>query len=210
MTFVDVGANIGYFSLLAAVCVGPRGKVVAFEPSTRNCALHQLSANANGFGQIEIQPFAVAESSRLMIYDPQASNGIVSDFEGDPKVLASRQVVRAVTLDDALRSADRIDAIKLDIEGAEWRALKGGQAVLARHRPVLFTEFMPRGLGSVSKVSGAQYLQLMIDCGYTLTVLAKQSAPVECGTDVEQVLRALEQEALNHLDLMAQPIRKPE
>jgi FkbM family methyltransferase len=205
MVFVDVGANIGYFSLLSAAAVGPTGRVFAFEPSPRNCAMLHFSAAANGFRNIEIHPFAVFESAQLLVYDTQGSNGIVSDLTDDARILAYREVARACTLDGVLGVAGRVDAIKLDIEGAEYCALRGAQGVLRRHRPVLFTEFSPGGLRNVSKVSGTEYLQLLIDAGYALWVLRDDGQPIECSTDVDRVLRLCEARRASHIDLLARP-----
>ena len=59
MVVLDVGANIGYYSLLAAARVGPTGQVIAFEPGAANTALIQKSAQANGFSNIAVWPKGV-------------------------------------------------------------------------------------------------------------------------------------------------------
>ncbi|MCX7827376.1 MAG: FkbM family methyltransferase, partial [Verrucomicrobiae bacterium] len=59
--FVDIGANIGYHTLMAAARVGAGGSVIAFEPNPANCALLQKSIAANGFGNIRVHPNAVAD-----------------------------------------------------------------------------------------------------------------------------------------------------
>jgi hypothetical protein len=79
MVFVDIGANIGYFSLLAAKLVGPNGLVLAFEPSQGSCTLLQMSAWLNHLSNIEIYPFAAAEQDSSVVFDTlMGSNGSIS------------------------------------------------------------------------------------------------------------------------------------
>src|SRR5690606_15185214 len=82
MTFVDVGANIGYFALLAASLVGAQGKVIAFEPNLENCELLRRSIAANGFDDfVHVHPYAVAEKAQFFTLDVgTSSNGRIIDF----------------------------------------------------------------------------------------------------------------------------------
>lgn len=83
MVFVDVGANIGYFTMLAASLVGPGGKVIAFEPNEDNCDLVRRSTQANGFTTVELHPNAVAEKAQIfrLVVDGRTSNGRVIDSD---------------------------------------------------------------------------------------------------------------------------------
>jgi FkbM family methyltransferase len=76
MVFVDVGANVGFLSLLAARLVGARGKVHAFEPNQYFCKLLQLSAEKNGFENIEIYPMAIADGRKSVLYYNGRGNGV--------------------------------------------------------------------------------------------------------------------------------------
>ena len=77
-TFVDIGANIGWFSLLAASLVGPAGKVVAVEPNPWNVALLGQSVKENGFDNIEILAVALAEEAGAVALETDGSNGQAS------------------------------------------------------------------------------------------------------------------------------------
>ena len=90
-TFIDVGANIGYFALLAAKIVGPAGRVVAFEPNPANCDLLRRSIEANQFGTITLHQNAVAEARQTIHFATAGidSNGrMVNPAEAAAEVVA--------------------------------------------------------------------------------------------------------------------------
>jgi len=204
MTLLDIGANIGYFTMLARSIVGQTGKVWAFEPNPLNCTLLHLSLAANSFQDVEIFPFALADSPRLFVYDAQGSNGTITPYGGDPAALSARTVIRSVVLDDVLRP-DRCDVLKIDVEGAEFLALQGGVNLIRTHHPVIFTEFSPPALRNVSGVSGEQYLQFLFSEGYRVNVINATSALVECGDDSGKVMKHFENAHVSHIDLLAIP-----
>lgn len=146
--FLDVGANQGEFSVAAARVLG-FGKVIAFEPVTEY--RERLAGNValNGFNNVLIVPVALGEQEgSLPIYDENAPFADGTRNEGLPTLFAfgsrnhPREVVRVRPLDDVLDELDvaRVDLIKLDIEGAEWMALRGAKNTIQRYRPVLILE----------------------------------------------------------------------
>ena len=157
---VDVGAHCGMVSLFAARCVGRQGRVLAFEPSPREFA--RLSANvaAGDLIQVEIHQAALAEAPgtvTLRLAEPghAGHNTIGSAFAYADVVVAALHAVPATTLDAALAGLARCDLVKMDIEGAELRALRGGAVALARLRPALILEVFDRALaGSGDTVDG--------------------------------------------------------
>lgn len=207
MVFVDVGANIGYFTLLGAHLIGPLGKVIAFEPFQSNVKLLYLNAALNGYSQVAIHPFAVADRNGLLAYDNTASNGVISEPRPELGFLQSTTLVPAVRLDDLLGTADRIDAIKLDIEGAEYRALEGAARVLRTHRPHIYSEFSPPALSAVSGATAEAYLQrLLVDEGYCIDVLDRDGTVASCGRDLSKVIEWFERDGTDHIDVLARPI----
>lgn len=147
MTVVDIGANIGYYTLLAARLVGPQGKVYAFEPSQENFALLSRNVEANGYKNVVLVPKAVCERSgtaRLRLDRESSGNHSLSGIRGE----GASAEVETVSLDDFFSSVhERIDVIKIDAEGAEVAILQGMLATLARNPDlVLFTEFFPRAI----------------------------------------------------------------
>lgn len=216
MVFLDLGASAGYFSLLAAHLVGPGGRVIAFEPGADNARLILMSALVNRFDHLDLYPSAVADSETTFLFDMMlGSNGTLSaevaralsteEITG----LYYRTLVRTVRLDTVLRGLPRLDVIKMDIEGAEYRALAGGRHLIDTHRPIIFSEFSPSGLQNVSQVSGETYLAALVDKRYTLSVINPDGRIVACGQDIGQVMRLFEAAQMDHLDLVAHPQPDP-
>lgn len=199
---VDVGANVGYHSLMAASRVGRVGKVIAFEPASDNCALLTRSLGINGFVNVVLYPFAVADMNGLVGFEMDDSNGGINP--GDP--FASAMQVRGVTLDALLADEPRIDVIKMDIEGSEGRALRGMRALLRRHHPVLFTEFFPSALASRSGMSGEEYLNELRELGYLPAVIDWRHGPSRVAQTNTEILAQVDAGVRGYADLVARPL----
>jgi FkbM family methyltransferase len=132
-TVVDVGAHVGYYTLLAAELVGPRGRVFAFEPNPRNCAFLRSHVAANGLANVTVEESAVSDRSGMARFD-------FGTGTGTGRLAHSGTLeVGTVALDEYC-AAHRIvpDAIKIDVEGAELDVLRGAEATIAARPPVLF------------------------------------------------------------------------
>jgi FkbM family methyltransferase len=149
MTVVDAGANIGFYSLLAARRVGPTGKVYAFEPEAANFALLMKNIGLNGYKNIRALPAALAESTkRVALYLSREGSGSHSIYH-DAAVGNGSVEVEALSFDEFWEAEGRpaIGFIKMDIEGAEAAALEGMKNFLeATDRLTLITEFFPGAL----------------------------------------------------------------
>lgn len=203
--FVDVGAHVGYFSLLAASIVGASGRVVSVEPSHAACALLWSSVQLNGLRQVELYPFAAAEARRVFVLAGRGGHATLVEWDGPAVSAPVSALTVSVTLDELLGDAPRVDLIKLDIEGAEARALAAARRTLAAHRPVIVTEFAPAALQSVSGVSGEAYLRQIVDARYELSVLEEGSDPRPCGGDPRPVLAALARHPSPRIEVLALP-----
>lgn len=201
MVLVDIGANIGYYSLLAAARVGPGGKVIAFEPSAQNCELLRMSLAANGFANVVLHPYAVADADKVVGFDMGDSNGRIDPVNPS----ASAFQVRAVRLDDFLRDEARIDLIKLDIEGAEGLALAGMRSLLHQHHPVIVTEFSPAALKARSGIAPEQYLAFLSDLGYAVFVIDRKQGRSARPQSQAEIMAQFAASASDHLDLLALP-----
>lgn len=146
--FIDAGANQGEFSIAAARIV-QQGKVIAFEPVSEYRERLLENVRLNNFGNVQVITAALGEKEgHLPIYDRQENFTDGTRNEGLPTLFASesrhhaREVVQVRRLDDVLRELGipRVDVIKLDIEGAEWIALRGAVNTLASCRPTLVLE----------------------------------------------------------------------
>jgi FkbM family methyltransferase len=144
---VDLGANIGYYTLLLAKLVGPQGRVHAFEPDPDNFAILEKNVASNGYRNVKLVRQAVSGTTGdIKLYRAE-------DDPGDHRVYDSHDdrqsiIIRATRLDDYFDGREaRIDFIKMDIQGAEGAALEGMFSLLERNQGVrLLMEFWPIGL----------------------------------------------------------------
>lgn len=150
---LDIGAHIGYYTLMAAKRVGEKGKVYAFEPNLDNCILLRKNLKINGFKNVIIVDKAVAQSTkRAKLFLSQISTGMHSllDIDDNP---GFNTLVDTVSLDDFFaENIPRISVIKMDIEGGEYAALGGMKKLLKRNKKLaLFTEFSPYAIKKAKK-----------------------------------------------------------
>jgi FkbM family methyltransferase len=142
MTFYDVGANIGFFSLLAARIVGPAGRVVAFEADPEVAQRLRQHVERNQFSTISAEQKAVWSETRPMFFartDPETS----PDRGLGHVVTASAAgaiPVQAISLDDFLQTSPTPDFLKCDVEGAEVEVFRGAHRLLNKIRPILLCE----------------------------------------------------------------------
>jgi FkbM family methyltransferase len=142
MTFYDIGANIGFFSLLAARLVGKEGRVVAFEADPEIAARLREHVARNEFGWITVEEKAVWSEPRTVFFartDPAASpdrglGHVVSASSGETIQ------VSAESLDDYTWTRPAPDFLKCDVEGAEVEVFRGAQRLLNEKRPGIICE----------------------------------------------------------------------
>lgn len=141
--FVDVGAHVGYFSLLAARFVGPEGRVLAIEANADNVRQFRQHVAANTIANIDIVETVVGDRpSTRTFYTNVDNDGGHSLWNPGLHVLNERSRERVVaqdrrvdTLDAVLSAWDRIKMMKMDIEGSELLALQGATGLLADRPP---------------------------------------------------------------------------
>ncbi len=173
MTVVDVGANLGYYSLLASRLVGPTGQVVALEPNSENCRLLLSSLRLHAVTNVVLLPVAADIATGWAYYSTHVgSNGGIID---DTDLLAHPGVVVPTFCLDDIVSAP-VGFMKMDVEGAEGRVVKGAARLIERDRPVVTTELKEEMLRRVSGSSVADYLGWFEGLGYTPTLLEKNGA----------------------------------
>lgn len=144
MTVLDIGAHQGLYTLLASRRVGPSGHVFSFEPSPRERRALRLNLTINFCDNVVVQALALGSqetTADLYVVD-KYNTGYNSLRPPNVPEPTSTVAVRVGTLDNWLaeEKIDRVDFIKLDVEGAELSVLKGARELLARARPVLLIE----------------------------------------------------------------------
>ncbi len=168
-TVLDIGANIGATCLPLAQRVGLRGHVVAFEPNPVIFARLERHKNLNNLGQLHIVPLALGcDVGFVELETPNDANW------GTTRVARksdSRSGVKMCTLDDFLcdHPVERVDIIKIDVEGFELNVLKGAVKTLQRYAPKLYVELndellIRQGANAVAVVDHLQGLGYKITC----------------------------------------------
>lgn len=197
--FVDVGANVGYYTMIAAG-IATDGIVIAVEPSVRNVRAILAGAEVNGFSNIVVRNVAATAEWRLMAFGSTGSNGIVGQLDGDGE---SVDIVQGVPLDASLAGLERLDLIKIDIEGAEMIALQGAERTLATFHPTIVSEFAPPAIGAVSGASGEEYLELLLGHDYELSVILPDGEVTPATRAIDAVMNYFDAARSDHIDILA-------
>jgi FkbM family methyltransferase len=142
MVFYDLGANIGFFSLLAARLVGATGKVFSFEPDPEIADRLRRNIGRNGFTNtmvVEAGIWSASGNVNFVAADLSSPDRGVGKFVAGENAMAGTPT-RSVALDDFVHSAPYPDAIKCDIEGAEIEAFRGAEKLLEARHPMILCE----------------------------------------------------------------------
>ena len=171
--FIDVGANAGLFTLLAARAVGPHGVVHALEPGPTPFGLLETSVRINGFGWVTCHKAGLSNTRErrdlLSAADPL---GAYSSL-GKPinAEVVSHENIELWTFDEFLREQDlvgRVAMVKIDVEGWERRVLEGGRTALLRpDAPVLQVEFTDSAAVNAGSSCGDVY-EALHEFGFTM------------------------------------------
>lgn len=166
--FYDVGANVGFFSLLAARIVGERGAVYAFEPLAHVAAEARANAARNRLANVAVVEVAVGDrdgSAQLVVTrHPGGATLSPADVGGDA---VGTVTVRTVRLDDLVAAGTLRppDAVKIDVEGVEAEVIEGLRRTIADHHPVIVCEVdAATGERVAEKVRGISELLAGLGC----------------------------------------------
>jgi FkbM family methyltransferase len=185
MTVVDVGANMGFYTLNLAKRVGPTGRVYAFEPDPTNRMLLQRGIRLNGLKNVICESAAVMNcEGNIHLYLSQINFGDHRVFESPDYHRAQESdetgripvEVPAIILDNYLGGVP-VDIVKMDIQGAEWMALAGMHQTLSNKQTTLFFEFWPHGILQ-SGGDPALFLQTLTNLGFELLEIREQDRKV--------------------------------
>lgn len=144
--FFDVGAHVGFYSLIASRVVGLRGRVVAFEPDPKNVQLLREHVNRNGLSNVSIAQAAAWRSDGEVLFQrggmpagKSSRRGAVIESGAAPES-GETLSIQAVTLDRYAAGGYSPSLVKVDVEGAECEVLKGAERLLAQAKPALICE----------------------------------------------------------------------
>jgi FkbM family methyltransferase len=168
---IDAGAHVGIFALHMAQAAGPEGQVLAFEPFEANARCLDDAIEENAFkNRIVVRRHALADVSSagewsLATHAGNSGGAFLVDRGSEVPNGSVRQAVTCVALDDVPRSG-RVSFMKMDIEGAEFLALRGASRLLAADRPVLLCDVDYAQLAQVSKVNPEELFMFLARFGY--------------------------------------------
>lgn len=202
-TVVDIGANIGYFTLYTARLVGPKGRVIAIEPGPMSYALLSKNVAVNGYKHVTTENAAVAD------YNGKATFMLCRTGETDNKLAAvvdknSTEVrdpieVTVFRLDDYLKNEFVVDFIKLDVQGAEYFALNGMKQTLANPNIQVLMEYSPGSLEVVG-VKAEDFLAFIRSLKFRIFVLPEEREMYEVSD--EELLKTYGPNRKSHTNLV--------
>ena len=207
MNVIDVGANIGWFSLLSAHLVGSKGLVYSFEPGTINGKILCINKQFNKFDNIKIIHAAASDKIESLDYSSSFSNGFVSQMtDVSNEEILSSDIVFGIPIDDVIPESLPVNLIKVDVEGYEMKVLSGALKIIKKWNPIIIAEFSE---GAVSKKNGSSgnYLNLLIEAGYKISAVTKTDI-IDCGQSIQDIINIFEKQKLDHIDILAMPITK--
>ena len=166
-TVLDIGANVGFFSILLSRLVGSKGKVIAFEPLPRNLDFINRHIQLNKLENITVYAAAVGEKTGVMRFDssPCHSQGRLAP-SGDLEV-------STITLDSISELNNPVSFVKIDVEGAEADVLRGGKSFFKSNRPIVL-------LATHGQKKADDCQKILIDYGYSLTIIGRDLYGSKC------------------------------
>lgn len=194
MIVVDVGANIGYYALLEARLVGPRGRVLAIEPVPENARMFLHNLQANGYENVAFRQVAISNRNGMskMHVSARSNHHSLHDVPWQTADLD----VPVCTLDALLKDEvlSSLDVIRMDLEGHEIAVLDGMTATIEKYHPRLLVEVHPHIVGPDATI---RYLDRLNLLGYSVDWVIDQER------DVPWRSRFLKPEQLSIEDLLS-------
>ena len=169
MTFLDLGANIGFYTFLARSIIGEKGRVIAFEPYPRNAELVKASIRENNYNNVTLVEAAVSDKdgkSSLYLSPDESSENSLLELNFQNSI-----TVDVVTLNNFFEKKikdTKVDFIKMDIEGSEYRAFQGmSKLISCNEEMTIMLEFWPNGLRRNNQ-NPYEFLETMDENGFEI------------------------------------------
>ena len=169
MTFCDVGANVGFYSMVVARLIGSGGRVFSFEPLADNLRWIEHNARLNGFRHIVARCEALGNidgETQFMLSEQPTWGKLASAAGAPPARPAGETAVRVRRLDSLLREGAVAppDLMKLDVEGSEVDVLNGGAETLHRCRPILIIDLHGTNASVAAILAEQRYHAIVLGC----------------------------------------------
>lgn len=202
---LDLGANIGYYTLIFAKLVGNDGQVIAFEPSPDNFALLKKNIEINGYKNVILEQKAISnktERTRLYLSEPPRHtihNSTIYNLHKDHKSIK----IESIRLDNYFKTYNKkVNFVKMDIEGAEYVAIQGMSNLLKENKNVkIVTEFNPFVLKEFG-VEPVEYLKLLLAHGFKLYNINDEKKKLFDVVNISELLKIYTPEKRNFTNLL--------
>lgn len=141
---IDVGANIGYYTILLADKIGPSGKVYAFEPDSKNFEILEKNIEINKLSNVILVKAALSSQKGVKkLYKSAENYGDHRMFGKEKK--RENEEVKTVKLDDFLKNKEKkVDFLKIDTQGWEPAVFDGAKEIVEKNKPIIFFEYSPK------------------------------------------------------------------
>lgn len=187
---LDIGAHIGYYTLIMAKLVGKEGKVFAFEPEPSNYKILQKNVEINSYHNVVLEKKAAADRNGIIdLYLSLDSSGMHRIYPS--KHCKDKIQINSLKLDNYFQNSkflNKIGLIKIDVEGAEFNVLKGTIEILKNNKKIkLLLEFIPDSI----KECGNQPIELvefLISHGFQISYINEKEKKIETKTSVKKIL----------------------
>lgn len=173
---IDIGAHVGYMTLLAAARAGADGAVIAVEANPENARLLEENVARHGSGNVRVYEGAAWRTSRDTL-----TMTISPDNSGDHRVYRRDEAletveVRSVALDDIVPEQWHVDLVKIDVQGTDHVALEGMRRIVERDKPTILVEFWPTGIEEF-RDDPPDVVALYRRLGYQISMLEQPALP---------------------------------
>lgn len=172
MTVIDIGANIGLYTIIAASKVTPSGKVIAYEPEPHNFLLLKENIKINNFKNVTAIEEGISDTTTVQSFfltpENKGTHSLIDNRETNDSI-----TIKTTTLDESLKKQNisHVDLIKIDIEGIEIIALpQMKNAILANPNLILITEIYPQAIRRLGR-QPIEYLEKLCELGFSLSII---------------------------------------
>jgi len=191
MNAINIGANIGYFTLIMAKCVGEQGHIISFEPFQRTSEILKKNVEINGYSNIEIVTKGVSNTTKNV--DLWVGGGSVYNFisekspEHDPRL--QKITIEAISIDEFFKNKKmNIHLAQIDAEGSEKYILEGMQEIIKKNPSMnIIIEYNPYTL-ELTGTSGGEFLELIVKMGFYIYLIDEKENKIKL-YDKEQILK---------------------
>ncbi|QJU58905.1 FkbM family methyltransferase [Sphingomonas sp. AP4-R1] len=186
-TCFDIGANIGIHSMLMANLAGPLGRVIAFEPNSENCRVILAGRGKPEHAKIDLVPIALADMEGWTYFTSHLGSNGGMIAERTVQANGYGNVIPMFRLDSL--SLPDPDMIKIDVEGAEYRVLMGGESLIDRTRPWIISEFSTEMLIRVSAIDPIALLSWLAKKDYAIHIIDRESDQLRPEISPEELIQ---------------------